>query len=207
MSKYTEEQEEITFSEPIIAQKQVRCGITAIKKATWEVKAKESWTADQLATMQEFIGKKYDAVALTISISDDSVRTEHEGAKAKLTIEDQFNIEQYPFPDKKTGALKKMGKQKLYELEQAFGFDPIFMVGDKFVEPFVTKAGNKVAPKIDGVKRVINPDFFDAYFTSDGDPVIGNWIGKTIYADIDVEKSAQFGDKNVIGRYVKGPAI
>jgi hypothetical protein len=207
MNRYTEEQEEITFSEPIIAQKAVRCGITFVEKATWEVKPKENWTAEQLATMQEFLGKKYDACKLTITISDDTVRTEHEGAKPKLTIEDQFNIEQYPFPDKKTGALKKMGKQKLYELEQAFGFDPIFMLGNEKVEPHVTKSGAKVAPKIEGVKRVINPDFFNAYFTADGDPVIDNWVGKTIYADIETEKSAQFGDKNVIARYVKAPAV
>lgn len=207
MSKYTEEQDDITFSEPILAQKSVRCGIQFAEKTQWEIKAKKDWTSEQSMMMADLIGKKFDATKLTVQISDDSVKTEHSDAKPKLTIEDQFNIEGYPYPDKKTGSVKKLGKQKLYQLEAAFGFEPCFQVNGQPVEPFVTKSGNKVAPKIEGVKRVVNKDFFDAYFTADGDPVIDNWVGKTVYADIDVEDSAIYGAKNVIGRYVKAPVI
>lgn len=192
MSKYTEEQDDVQFSEPILAQKGVRIGVQFAEKTQWENKID---------------GKKYDACKLTHQISDDSVKTEHSDAKPKLTIEDQFNIEQYPYRDKKSGEIKKLGKTKLYQLEQAFGFDPCFQVNGQPVEAHVTKNGNKVAPKIEGVKRVINPAFFDAYFTADGDPVIDNWIGKTVYADIEVETSEQYGSKNVIARYVKAPAI
>lgn len=207
MSKYLTETDDVQFSEPILAQKAVRCGISFVEKVEWEVKEKKDWTPEQLSTMAALIGKKFDACKLTVSISDDSIRTEHEGAKPKLTIEDQFNIEQYPFPDKKTGDLRKMGKQKLYELEQAFGFDPIFQVDGQKVEPHITKTGNKVAPKLDGktVQRVINPDFFQAYFDENGEPIKDNWIGKTIYCDIAVEKSEKYGDKNVIARYTKAP--
>jgi len=190
MSKYTEEQDDVQFSEPILAQKQVRCGISFVEKVEWKNKHD---------------GQTYDACKVTLTISDDSVKTEHADAKPKLTIEDQFNIVQYPYMDKKTGTIKKLGKTKLYQLEQAFGFDPRFQVNGQPVEPFVTKNGNKVAPKIEGVKRVINPEFFEAYFTSNGDPVIDNWIGKTVYADIEVETSEQFGSKNVIARYTKAP--
>lgn len=192
MSKYTEEADDVQFSEPIIAQKGVRLGIQFVEKTEWKNKHD---------------GQSYDACKLTTIISDDSVKTEHADAKPKLTIEDQFNIVQYPYLDKKSGEMKKLGKTKLYQLEQAFGFDPCFQVNGQPVEPFITRNGNKVAPKIEGVKRVINKDFFDAYFDSNGNPKVDNWIGKTIYADVEVETSEQFGSKNVVSRYVKAPAI
>lgn len=192
MSKYTEEEDDVMFSEPILAQKGVRCGISGASKSVWTNKVD---------------GQPYDACKLTITISDDSVKTEHADAKPKTTIDDQFNIQNYPYLDKKTGDVKKLGRTKLYQLEQAFGFDPCFQVAGKAVEPFVTKAGNKVAPKIEGVKRVLNPDFFNTYFNSDGTPNTSNFIGKTVYADIDVEKSEQYGAKNVIARYVKAPQV
>ncbi len=207
MSIYTDEQEEIQFSEPILAQKGVRCGITHAEKGQWEVKAKASWTPEQLETMESLIGQKFDCLKLKLTISEESIRTASENAKPKTALEDQFNIVNYPFPDKKTGALKKMGKQKLYELEGAFGFDPVFKVGGKIVEPFVTKSGAKVAPKIDGVTRSVNPDFFNAYFDSEGNPKSENFVGKVIYVDVGVEKSDQYGAKNVVARYVKPPVM
>ena len=215
MSKYTEEQDDVQFSEPILAKKQVRCGIQFAEHTQWEVKTKKTWDIDQVNAMQDYLGKRYDALKLAIQISDDSVKTEHAEAKPKLTIEDQFNLESYPYFDKKAGIVKKMGKSKLYQFEQAFGFDPVFMLDGQTVAPFVTKAGNKVAPKLEGVKRVINPDFFNAYFRITTDefgaekaiPVLDNWVGKVVYADIEVETSEQFGSKNVIARYVKAPVI
>lgn len=192
MSIYTEEQDDVQFSEPILAQKGVRLGISFIEKSVWKNKHD---------------GKEYDACKITLTISDDSVKTEHADAKPKLTIDDQFNIVQYPYLDKKSGEMKKLGRTKLYQLETAFGFEPKFQVNGKSVEPFVTRAGNKVAPKIEGVKRVINPDFFDAYYGQDGNPKVDNWVGKIVYADIEVETSEQYGSKNVIARYVKSPAI
>jgi hypothetical protein len=207
MSKYTEEQDDIQFSEPILAQKGVRVGVVKAEKNQWEVKTKDKWTPEQLETMKPLIGNKYDACKLSMIISDDSVKTEHADAKPKLSVDDVFNIENYPFPDQKTGALKQMGKQKLYELEGALGFDPVFVANGVEVEAFVTRNGNKVAPKIEGVKRKINPDFFNAYFDEDGTPKMSNWEGKVLYADIDVETSEKFGSKNVIKRYVKSPVI
>lgn len=216
MSRFTEEQDEITFSEPILAQKGVRCGISFAEGSAWEVKPKAQWSHEQAAAMNGLIGKKFDACKLTIQISDDSVRTEHANAKPKLTIEDQFNLEKYPFPDKETGLVRYMSKQRLYELEGALGFDPVFMCDGQYVAPFITKNGNKVAPKVEGkeVTRKLNPDFFGAYFTITRDdfgnehavPNPNNWIGKTIYCDIGVEQSEKFGPKNVVARYVKAPA-
>jgi len=207
MSKYTEEQDDVDFSEPVLAQKGVKMKVGFAERTEWEVKEKNTWNPMQKSTMEDLIGKKYEACKLTLQIDDESVKTEHEGAKIRLTIEDQFNIVSYPYPDKKTGALKKLGRQKLYELEQALDFDPIFTVNGDVVEPFITSKGNKVAPKLEGVKRAVNPDFFGAYFNEDGTPNMDNWQDKEIYADIVVEKSTQYGDRNAIGRYVKAPVM
>lgn len=196
MSKFLDESEDIVFAEPILAQKGVKCKITGAEWTQWEAK-----------TMGVKNGQKYDAVKLTVQIDDPSVKTEHENSKPRLTINDQFNIVAFPYEDKNTGETKKLGRTKLYQLETAFGFDPCFKVGDEVVPPFVTKSGNKVAPKIDGVKRVVNPDFFNAYFSTAGEPIVGNWVDKVVYADIKLEQSEQFGPKNSIDRYVKAPAI
>lgn len=214
MSKYTEEQDDVSFSEPILAQKQVKCRIDFASKEQWEVKPKKDWSQDAQMLMAKLIGTKFDACKLTLTIIDESVKTEHEGAKAKLTIEDQFNIEGYPYFDKKSGQVKKLGRQKLYQLEEALGFDPVFEVDGEVVEPFITKSGRKVAPKAKGadgqpkeVKRRLNSDFFSAYFDEDGQPIVDNWVDKVIYVDMGVEQSEQYGNKNVVDRYVKGPAI
>ena len=191
MSIYTEEQDDVQFSEPILAQKGVQLKVAFVEKTSWKNKID---------------GQAYDACKLTLTIAEpSSVRTEHADAKPKLTIEDQFNIVSYPYTDKKTGEKKSLGRTKLYQLEQAFGFDPVFKVNGQVVAPFVTKAGNKVAPKIEGVKRSLNPDFFDAYFDGSGSPRVDNFVDKIIYADIEVERSEQYGNKNVIARYVKEP--
>lgn len=196
MSKFIDDEEEVIFYEPILAQKNVRCKIQFAERTEWEAK-----------TGGEKNGEKYDACKLTIQIDDKSVKIEHENCKPRLTIEDQFNIVQFPYEDKNTGERKMLGRAKLYQLEEAFGFDPIFKVGSEVVAPYITNSGRKVAPKGEGVKRIINPDFFNAYFSSAGDPIIDSWVDKVIYADIKVEKSEQYGDRNAIARYVAPPKI
>ena len=196
MSRYTDEQEDVQFSEPILAQKGVRCGTSFVERTEWEAKTNGLKN-----------GQKFDACKVTLTISDDSVKTEHSDAKPRLTIEDQFNIVQFPYEDKKTGAVKMLGRTKLYQLESVFGFDPVFKVNGQVVEPFITRNGNKVAPKVEGVKRTVNPDFFNAYFTTDGNPIVDNWIGKVVYCDIELQQSEQFGSKNTVGKYVKAPAV
>lgn len=196
MSRYTEQTDDVSFSEPILAQKGVRIGVTFAEKSEWEAK-----------TGGVKNGKKFDACKLTLTISDDSVKTEHADAKPRLTLDDQFNIEPFPYEDKKTGEVKMLGRSKLYQLEGALGFDPVFVVNGQKVEPFVTRNGNKVAPKLEGVKRMLNPDFFDNYFSPLGVPNMSNWEGKVLYANIGVETSEQYGSKNVVQAYVKAPTI
>ena len=194
MSKYLEEADDVQFSEAILAQKGVKMKVGFVERTEWEEK-----------TAGVKNGIKKAACKLTLKIDDMNVKTEHADAKPRLTIEDQFNIESFLYEDKKTGEVKKLGRTKLYQLEETFGFDPIFTVGGNVVEPFVTKRGNKVAPKVEGVKRIVNPSFFKAYFNMDGSPIVDSFVDKTIYADIEVESSEQFGDRNVIARYVKAP--
>lgn len=196
MSKFLDEGDDVIFSEPILAQKGVKCKIGFAERTEWE--AKTNGVKD---------GRKFDACKLTLQIDDKSVKTEHENAKPRLTVEDQFNIVQFPYQDKNTGETKMLGRTKLYQLEEAFGFEPCFVVGGQKVEPFITKTGRKVAPKVEGVKRVINPDFFNAYFGSAGDPVVDSWVDKTVYCDIGLEQSEQYGPRNNVARYVKAPAV
>lgn len=192
MSNMLTDEDDVQFSEPILAQKGVKVELRTAEKTVWKNKVD---------------GNPYDALKLTVLITDDSVRTEHADAKPKLVIDHQFNIVAYPYMDKKTGTIKKLGRANLYQLETAFGFEPVFTVDGKQVEPYVTKTGNKVAPKTDGVKRVLNPDFYDAYFNADNSPKIENWIGKKLTADIEVEVNEQFGNKNTVARYLKPSAI
>lgn len=192
MSNMLTEEDDIQFAEPILAQKGVKIEIMKAEKTVWKNKVD---------------GENYDALKLSVVINDDSVRTEHSDAKPKLVVDNQFNVVSYPYMDKKTGTVKKLGRANLYQLETAFGFDPVFTVAGKQVDAFVTKTGSKVAPKIEGVKRALNPDFFDAYFNGDNSPKIENWIGKKLLADIGVEVSEQFGSKNTINRYIKAPQI
>ena len=194
MSRYTDQEDDVQFSEPILAQKQVKLKVGFVERSEWESK-----TAGQKD------GRKFSACKLTLQIDDDSVKTEHADAKPRMTIEDQFNLETFPYEDKKTGEIKKLGRNKLYQLQGAFGFDPVFKVNGKVVDPYITRNGNKVAPKTEGVKQVVNEDFFSAYFDDLGSPIVDNWIDKTVYADIEVEESEQFGNRNTIARYVKAP--
>lgn len=196
MSNMLTDEDDIQIIEPILAQKNVSVEIGNAEKSQWEAKS---------AGVKN--GQFYDALKVSIIIKDSSVKTEHEGAKPRLTIDDQFNVVAFPYEDKKTGEIKKLGREKLYQFETAFGFDPIFVVNGAKVEPFITKFGNKVAPKIEGVKRTLNPDFFDAYFNADNSPKIENWIGKKLCADIAVEHNEQYGSKNVVKRYIKAQAI
>ncbi len=205
---YLTDQDDIQFFEPILPQKGVKLKVNFVESTEWEVKAKPSWSSTQNSNMAEHVGKKFDALKMTLDIDDQSVKTEHADARPRLTLEHQFNIERYPYPDKNTGSVKWMGRQNLYQVEEAFGFDPVFLdKGGSKVPPFITKTGNKVAPKIDGVKRVLNPDFANAYLDADGKPYVGNWVGKTIYANVEVERSEKYGAKNIIQAFVKAPII
>ena len=197
---WQEEQDDVILTEAVLPQKDVQLRIDVAEPATWTVKA----ASDGGAPGHE--GEPYPAMKLTLAIADpSSVKTAHENARPRLTIEHQMNLARYPYADKKTGEVKWLGRQGLYDLEEAFGFDPVFTNGNgQPVEPFITRTGRKVAPKGEGIKRSLNPAFTQAYFTADGNPNL-EWSGKTVYADLDIEESSQFGDRNRITRFKKAP--
>ena len=191
-----QERDEIQFREPILAQKDVKAKIAFAEPSEWKPKDAVKEAGD--------VEDSYKACKLTVMLTDDSVRTEHSDALPRMNVDDQFNVQKYPYLDKKSGGISWMNRGKLFDLEKAFGFDPCFVdrSGNK-VEAFITKTGNKVAPKVDGVARVLNPDFVGAYFHEDMTVNPTNWIDKVILVDVGVESSEQFGDKNVILRYKK----
>lgn len=196
MAGWADEQDEVQFSEPVMAKKDCKVRIDFAEGVVWTVKAH----------VPGHEGEAYKALKLAITITDEQVQTEHTDAKPRLTLEHQFNIERYPYLDKKTGAVKWLGRDALYQLEEAFGFEPIFVdAAGNSVEPYIAKTGRKLAPKIEGVKRKLNPDFAAAYFTSEGEVRTDSWIDKEVYADIEIEQSEKFGDKNVIKRFKLAP--
>lgn len=188
------ERDEIQFREPILAQKDVKAKVSFAEPADWNPKD----AVKELGSVAD----SYKACKLTVVITDDTVRTEHGDALPKLIVEDQFNVVRYPYLDKKTGKLAWLNRGKLFEIERAFGFEPKYVdrAGNS-VEAYITRTGNKVAPKVDGVAQVLNVDFLGAYFHPDMTVNPTNWIDKDILVDIGVESSEQFGDKNRIMRY------
>ena len=186
--------DDVQFFEPLKAQDKVQAEIDFVEKSTWKVK--EGVTG--------YEGMEFKAMKVTLKITDESVETEHADAKPRLTVEDVFNIEKYPYLDKKDFKVKFLNRNKLFQIEEALGFEPLFTdkTGQE-VAPHITKNGNKVAPKVEGVKRVLNRDFASAYFNQDGSPIVDNWVGKKLLIDLEVEKSEQFGDKNRVKRYRK----
>ena len=197
MAGWADEADEVQFSEPVLAKKDCKVRVDFAESATWKVKEH----------VVGHVGEEYKALKLTLTITDQNVQTEHADAKPRLTLEHQFNIERYPYMDKKTGQVKWLGRANLHELEEALGFDPVFVSAEgQQVEPYVSKTGRKLAPKLEGVKRKLNPAFAQAYFREDGTVNPDNWIDKELYADIDVERSEKFGDKNVVKRFKQAPA-
>lgn len=200
------ERDEVIFREPIKAQKDVKVKILSVENTEWKPKD----AVKDAASVENMVLKDaYKAVKVSVVITDDTVKCENEDAMPRSQIDDQFNIQRYPFVDnKKGGVLGWMNRGKLFQLEAAFGFDPCFQDKDgNAVEPVITRNGNKVAPKIDGVARVLNPSFESAYMNEDGTINPSNWVGKEIRVDVAVEKSEQYGDKNVIKSYKKGDLI
>lgn len=197
--RWQEEQDDVVMTEPILAKKDCKLEIAAVESAEWKVKE----LAKGGAPGHE--GEVYQAMKMTLTITDQNVQTEHEGSRPRLTIEHQCNVDKYPYLDKKSGTVRWLGRANLYELEEAFGFTPVFTNGSgQAVEPFITRTGRKVAPRGEGIKRTLNQDFVQAYFNADGTPNL-EWGGKTVYADVGVEESEQFGDRNRIQRFKPTP--
>ena len=196
-----QERDIVQFRETIIEQKDVKARIDFAEPVEGKPK-------DAVKALDGDIAQSYKAAKLTLMIEDDTVKTEHADARPKLIVEDQFNVQKYPYIDKKVGGIKWMNGGKLFDLEHAFGFDPCFVDKEgNLVEPFISRTGSKLAPKIEGVARVLNPDFVGAYFHADMTVNPTNWIGKKVLIDVGVEHNETYGSKNIINRYKKIQSI
>lgn len=195
------ERDEVQFREPVLEQKNVKARISFAESTEWRPK-------EAVRALDSTLQDSYKACKLSVILTDDSLRTEHADALPKLVIDDQFNVVKYPYLNKKTGGVSFLSREKLFALESAFGFDPVFVDADgNEVEPFITRNGNKVAPKLPGVARVLNPSFVSSYFNEDMTVNPTNWIDKVILVDVGVETNEQFGNKNTIQRYKKVESI
>ena len=192
------EYEDVQLTEPIQPKKDCLVQIAAAEGASWTVKPASEGGAPG------FEGQVFPAMKLTVLITDPNVETEHEGSRVRRTIEHRLNLDRYPFKDK-NGAVGWMGKQGLYELEEALGFPPVYVNAElQPVEPFITRTGRKAAPRGEGIKRQLNQDFLRAYFTPEGNPNL-EWAGKNLAADIEIQRDDRYGDRNRIVRFKPVP--
>jgi len=192
---WQDEADDIQFSGPIKPKKGCKVRIDNVASSVWTVKE----------GVEGHEGDTTPAIKVMCTIIDD-VEVEQEGTKPKMNVDFITNLARHPYLSKKTGEVEFMGRAGLYGIEEAFGFDPVFKNAlGEVVEPFISsRTGRKSAPKgVEGVKRVLNPDFHAAYFN--GDEPSAEWTGKEVYANIDIERSEQYGDKNVIRRFVVAP--
>lgn len=193
---WQDEADPVELVEPILAKKDCKLRIDFVEPIQWTVKAHVPGHA----------GEVYPALKVTHTIIDQDVQTEHEGSRIKAVFETQFNLQRYPYLDKKSGSVKWLGRASLYELEEAFGFDPVYLDAEgQPVEPFISRTGRKLAPKGEGITRRLNLAFTGAYFESPEQPKRDAWINKEVYADVEVEESEQYGNKNSIKRYKPAP--
>ena len=190
--------EKIVPSEPIQPKKECAIQFVDVEGTVWTAKEGAG----------EFAGKDFGAMKVQVSIVDKDISTENPDAKPKLVFDDVFNIETYPYEDKKTGSVRWMSPNKLYQLQEAFGFETVYKDSQgNVLEPRVSKAGKKYAPKGEDVHRHLNQDFLDAYFDSNDKPVVLNWVNKTIKCNIDYKKQSQddeeqYGKKNTVSSYL-----
>src|SRR3990167_2858719 len=91
------ERDPIVFKEAILEQKDVKARVSFAEPAEWKPK-----DAVRQAEGGDSLKDRYKAVKISVIMTDDSIRTEHADAVAKVIVDDQFNAERYPYLDKKT---------------------------------------------------------------------------------------------------------
>ena len=187
-------EDQVDSFEPIQPKDNCELKVVSVEPDEWKVK-------DGVIGHE---GETTKSVKMQLQIMDKDVETKSEGAKPRRNFEIIFNVAPHYYLSK-DNEVKVLGRSTLFQLEEAMGFDPIYVNGDGPVEPFVTRTGRKRAPKGDGVKRKVNPDYVEAYFYPDGNIKPDNWVDKTLYAKVGIRESDQFGDKNVVKAFKPAP--
>lgn len=146
-------------------------------------------------------GPKTLAMKLTLDVADPRAKCANADAKPKQIV-DYINLEVHP---SQSEGKKATYISKAIGLMRAMGFEPTYVddAGNE-VEPKITRTGNKVAP--DGASTRFNKAFIDAYFTKDADgqesPKFGVWADTKVRANLKIEESEEFGDKNGVAKYL-----
>jgi hypothetical protein len=196
-----------SFDEPIQPKRGCKLKVHFVEAADWvpkdEVLRLDPGVRRASANPQDLLEHpKFRALNLQLRVIDDNVETEHtEGRPAIIT--DRFPLQRYPYWSKKNQAIDWMNRFKLFQLEEAFGFEPVFLAEDgERLEARITRTGRKLAPKVAGVRRVLNPEFQGAYFDQDLRPKVDNWLDQDLTADVVLDPDEGFGERNSIARYV-----
>jgi len=174
--------------EPIMEKKDCRIKILGATKHNWKPKEATGVTEET------------NAMKLELSIEDDDAVTENKDAKARKRIDDYINLAPHPYVDK-SGEKQMLRPSKVYQLQRALGFDPVF-VGDagEPVPPRITRTGAKACPV--GCHERLNPDFLDAYFDSNDEPKFGSWVDKDVIAHVGVDPGTEeFSPSNKVRSY------
>ena len=85
MSRFLEDQEDVQFAEPFLAQKSVKFKIGYAEKVEWEAK-----------TGGVKNGQKYAACKLLLELDDTTVKTEHANAKPKKNAKHMQAMQNIP---------------------------------------------------------------------------------------------------------------
>lgn len=175
--------------EPILEKKDCKVRILGAETKPWKPKVGTG------------VEKETNAMKLQIEITDEDARCENADAKPSKRIDDYINLEKHPYVGK-DGEVAYMGTSKVYQLEQALGFEPVFVdKSGKPVDAHITKTGKKVCPE--GASQKLNADFLEAYFDANDCPVFGAWEGKEIVAHVGMGKaSEEFSAKNEVKKYI-----
>lgn len=146
-------------------------------------------------------GSKTLAMKVTLDVVDPRAKCANVDAKPKQ-ITDYINLEVHP---SQAEGKKATYIGKALGLMRALGFEPTYVddAGNE-VEPKITRSGNKVAPE--GSSTRFNKAFIEAYFTNDDDgqqsPKFGVWADVKVRANLKVEESEEYGDKNAVVKYL-----
>lgn len=174
--------------EPVMEKKDCKMKVLGAEKHNWKPKEGTGVTEET------------PAMKLQLQIDDEGAVCENSDAMPSLNINDFINLAPHPYVSK-SGEVAKLRTGKLFQLQRALGFEPLYIgEGGEPVEPKVSKTGKKYCPA--GASEKLNPDFIEAYFDEQDEPRFDAWIGRDIVAHVVVRKSEEYGNSNEVKSYV-----
>lgn len=148
---------------------------------------------------------KTRVMKLNLHITDEDAVTENKDAKLRRKFEDLVILERHPYRDKMTGETKYMALNKLFQLQEALGFEPKYVDDDgNEVEPKISASGRKYPPK--GAHIAFRDEFLDAYFDENDEPKFSSWLDLDVTASVGYKNQSEedtenFGRRNEVKAY------